>query len=165
VLQLRDDLGARVAGPDRDHRQPLLPLGPPLGRVGQHVGAVHLGQQVIAQVPRLDQRLHPVRPLGHARDVELPGDRPGHQDQPVPLQRGGARDRGAVLEHVDPQRAAGDVQVARPAEHQPGARQPLAERDGDVPWLEEPGGHVGEQRAVEHVVGRVDQHQLGRVRR
>ena len=48
------------------------------------------------------------------------------------------------------------------AEHESRLAQPAGQRDTDVRRLEQPAAHLGHQRQVQKVVGRVDHHDLGR---
>ena len=57
------------------------------------------------------------------------------------------------------------VDVAHPAEDQAHPGQQAPEGDGDVPGLDHAGGDLGQQRAVEQVVGGVDEHEVGLVGR
>jgi hypothetical protein len=49
------------------------------------------------------------------------------------------------------------------AEHESHRAQSAAQRDADVPRLDQPACHLRHQRKVQEVVGRVDHHDLGRL--
>jgi hypothetical protein len=113
---------------------------------------------VVAQVGRLGQGLQAEAVLGHPGDVEGAGDPAGGEDQPVP----GQLVLGAV-EAAQGRRVALDVDRDHVAEQHLGPVQGGVQADGDVARLDHAGGHVGQQGAVEEVVGRAGQQQVGGV--
>ena len=153
-LHLGGGLGAGVPGP-HDHEGAA---GPPAVRVVGGVGVLQLPEHVVAQVGRLGQGLEAEAVLGHPGDVEGPADPAGGEDQPVPGQLGG-RPVGAQQGRRPPLDVDGDHV---PEQHL-GPAQGGVQPDGDVAWLDHAGGHVGQQRAVEEVVGGAGQQQLGGV--
>jgi hypothetical protein len=69
---------------------------------------------------------------------------------------------------VDPPqggRVAGDVDSDHVAEQDPGPAQGGVQADGDVPRLDHTGGDVGQQGAVQQVVGGAGKDQVGGVGR
>jgi hypothetical protein len=111
---------------------------------------------VVAEEGRLGQGLEAEGVLGHSGDVEGPGDPAGGEHQPVPGDLLG-RPVGAAQGG----RPALEVDGDHVAEQHLGPAQAGMEADGDVAGLHHPGGHVRQQGAVEEVVGRAGQEQLG----
>jgi hypothetical protein len=55
------------------------------------------------------------------------------------------------------------VDPARGRQHEPYPWKSRRQRDRDIARVEQAGRHLGQQRQVQEVVGRVDQHHLGPV--
>jgi hypothetical protein len=127
-------------------------------RVLGGVGVLQFPEHVVAQVGRLGQGLQAEGVLSHPGDLEGPGDPAGGEHQPVPGQL-----LGRAVGAEQGRRAATDVDADHVPEQHPGPAQGGVQADGDVTRLDHPGGHVGQQGAVEEVVGGADQQQLGGV--
>ena len=149
---LRGHLGAGVAGAHHDEGRPRRPLGLVVAAVGQLV----LPDDVVAQVERLGDVAEAVRVLGDAGHRQQLVDAAGGQQQLVVRQLAPGALR-AEVRHP----AAGEVHILDRAEHQPYAGQGVRDGHGDPPRVEHAAGHLGQQRQVEEVVGRVDQADLG----
>ena len=146
-LALRGDLGAGVARADDDERAP----GGALGGVALVVRQLELPDDVVAQVEGLGDPAEAVRVLGDARDRQQLVHAAGGEHQPVVGQRAVVAVRAPVRDG-----AAADVDAVRAAQHDPDAGQRLGERDRHPPRVEDAPGHLGQQRQVEEVVGRVE---------
>ena len=141
---LGDRLDAREAGAGDDEGQP------PLGGVRRGVGQLDLAQDVVAQADRVAEVLEPERVLaqpGHGRDA---GDRSEGDHELLVGDRDAAR-LGLHLDHA----ALGIVRDGA-AQHEIGVGAHRAQRHGDVAGLDVARRRLGQQRRVEHEVGRVD---------
>lgn len=146
------DLGAGVARAHHDEGRAGLLLGRVLGQLGQ----LDLADHVVVQVDRLGQASETMGILGHPGDRQQLVDAADREHQPVvrqltplPLRVGEA----------DP--AVGQVDPVGLADDHPYPGQGAGQRHRDPAGLDHPGGHLGQQRQVEEVVGRVQQHDLG----
>jgi len=111
---------------------------------------------VVAQVQRLGDPAEAVRVVGHAGDRQQLVDAAGGEDEPVEREVAGP---SLGIDPLDALRRY--VHPGHRAQDQPRAGQPIRERDADAPRLEVAAAHLGQQRQVEEVVGRVDQDDLG----
>lgn len=152
-LALGGDLGARVARADHHEGGARLPHGAVVGG-----GEFYLAGDVVAQVQGLGQAPEAVGVLGDAGDRQQFVDAADGEDEPVVGQLAGFA-LGAGVPH-EPLR---QVDVVRLAEYDAHPRQRPGQGDGDPARLQDPGGHLGQEREVEEVVGRVEQDDLGLV--
>ena len=142
-LQRRRGLGPGVSAADHHEGAPFDPLGLGAGRIGQF----QLGQDVIAQVDRLGQHLHPAGVALQPGDVEGAGHiARGEHQQVVALD---ARLAGDGAHHAGP---GVQVQSDHRAGHQPRAVQGAAQGGHRAGRGEQPGGHLGQQGTVDQVV-------------
>jgi hypothetical protein len=123
--------------------------------VGRDLGHLELGQDPVAQVPRVLDRLHPGGELGDVVVAEVRVGRARGDDEGVVGQSESAPVRSApvheLLLHVDVGHLAQHrADVGHPADHP-------AQRGRDRPGRQDPGGDLVEQRLEEVVVGAVDE--------
>jgi hypothetical protein len=142
-----------VAGADHDERG----AGRALGLVRGGVGHLDLPGDVVAQEQRLGDAAEAVGVFGDAGHRKQLVDAAGGDDQPVVTEAALAALRVEVG-----QRASVEVEAVHLAEDDLDSRQRPGQRDGDPPRLEDPGGHLGQQRQVQEVVGGVDDDDLRR---
>jgi hypothetical protein len=144
LLELGERLDAGEARAREDEGEP------PLGGVRGGVGELDLAQHVVAQVDRVGHALEAERVLAQAGDVGEARDR-AERDHEVGV--GDAEAPGLGLD-VD----APGLRVERDgrAEQQVGVRRHRPDRDEHVARLDRARGGLGQQRGVEHEVGRVD---------
>jgi hypothetical protein len=68
---------------------------------------------------------------------------------------------GAAVRVSPGDRVTVEVEAVHVTEDHPYARKRRGQRDRDPPGFEDAGGHLGQQRQIEEVVGRVDDDDLG----
>ena len=144
LLQLGQRLDAREARAGEHEREPAL------GAVRRGVGELDLAQHVVAQTDRVAHVLERERVLAqagrgrHAADGAEREHEVGVADAEAPGV--GLHDHAPLLV----------VELDGRAEQQVRVRAHAADRDQDVTRLDRAGRGLGEQRRVEHEVGRVD---------
>ena len=146
LRDLGDRLDAGEAGAGDDEGQP-----PRAARVGRGVGELDLAQDVVAQADRVAEVLQAEGVLAQARD----GRRAGHRSERDDELLVGDRDAAGLGLHLDD--APLGIERDGAAEHA-GRRAGHMVRSGTTTWRGSmlPGGRLGQQRRVEHEVGRVD---------
>jgi hypothetical protein len=113
------------------------------------LGQFQLLEDVISQVQRLRRRLQPARVGGQSGYIEQPSHRSWRQDQPIPRQR-----PYPALRIGERQRVPIEVNTVHPAAHRVYALERSSQRDTDKPRVDQPAGHIGQQRRVQHVIDR-----------
>ena len=152
-LALGRDLGAGVAGADDDEGAARLAFG----RVGGHRGQLELADNVVPQVDRLGDAAEPVPVIRHTRNGQQLVHAARGQDEPViaGLARGAFRPGPGhdLLPRID---------ISHRAEQEPDLGHPAEQRDADMPRLHQAGAHLGQQRKIQEVIGRIDHRDLDR---
>jgi hypothetical protein len=150
-LAVGGDLGAGVAGPDDHEGAARRPLFGVVAAGGQ----LQLAHQVVTQPQRLGEAAEAVGVLGDPGDRQQPVDAAGGQQQPV------VGHRVALALRVDQaDRAPVQVDGVDGAQHEPDTGQGRRQRHRHPPGIQDPGRHLGQQRQIEEVVGRVDEDHL-----
>ena len=127
-------------------------------RLGGGVGQLDLAQDVVAQADRVGQVLEAERVLAQSRTGGM------RVTEPSATTRSRRRSRsGRPRTRTSTTRRSGSSATAA-AEHEVGVGAHRPQRHGDVPRLDVAGRRLGQQRGVEHEVGRVDDRGAARAR-
>src|ERR687886_1024708 len=118
---------------------------------------------MVAQVQRLRERLEPTRLLLEARDRERSRDGPRSQNESVPSDLP-ACPVGWFVGRCDGQGTRLQVHPDGVAQNHPRPPQMPVQGHGDVARVYRARGHLGQERAVEQVVGWAYQYEFGVVR-
>ena len=147
---MRRDLGAGVTGADHHKGAAGFPFG-----VAAAGGQLELAQEVVTKVERLGDAAEPVAVLGDAGNGQQLVDAARGEQQPVV-----GHDAAIALgpDHADP--PAAEIDLFRCADQQPGSGAGIWQRHGHPARIQHAAGHLGQQRQVQEIVGRVDQHDL-----
>src|SRR5438874_1226070 len=148
VLQLRDQLDARVSTADDTHGEHAAPGG----RVGLVVGVLCRVEDVITQHDAVLEPLVAERMLLHARHAEARHHAAHRHHEPIVALH--------ALGHDDA--AAGEVDVGHgvTAEPEPARAADVSQRLDDVARLDHRRGDLGQERREEQIVPVADQEEL-----
>ena len=151
---LADELDTGGPGPDHDEGEPV---GPFL-RVGGDLGHLELGEDAVAQVPGVLDRLHTGGELGEVvvAEIGVGGARGDHEGVVGQRERPGVR---AVGVH-GPALQVDVIDIGQQGAHVGFDANGAAQRGGDQTGRQDPRRHLVEQGLEEVVVGAVDQRHL-----